>query len=174
MACSLPDSCIHWILQARMLVRVVTPSSRGSSRPRDWRNMSLLSPELAGEFFTISATWESLQTLYSPVVVYIIQDFLSNLVSVPSICFSLCSVIYACEIVSRHGKEEKWSLYSLISPLRFPIYLWKRQLKGCIFRELFGNWGFQQINFKEKMRERCGWLLQTSWSRNSLFSQLST
>ena len=60
-------SCIHWILQARMLVRVATPSSRGSSWPRDWRNMSLLSPELAGEFFTISATWESLQTLSSPV-----------------------------------------------------------------------------------------------------------
>ena len=65
--CSPPDSCIRWILQARMLVRVATPSSRGSSWPRDWRNMSLLSPELAGEFFTISATWESLQTLSSPV-----------------------------------------------------------------------------------------------------------
>ena len=35
MDCRLPDSCIHWILQARMLVWVATLSSRGSSPPRD-------------------------------------------------------------------------------------------------------------------------------------------
>ena len=34
------------------------PSSRGSSQPRD-QTASLTSPELAGSFFTTSATWEA-------------------------------------------------------------------------------------------------------------------
>ena len=33
--CSLPGSCVHGILQARILEWVAMPSSRGSSRPRD-------------------------------------------------------------------------------------------------------------------------------------------
>ena len=36
------------------------PSSRGSSRPRI-KPTSLMSPVLAGEFFTTSATWEARQ-----------------------------------------------------------------------------------------------------------------
>ena len=35
MDCSLPDSSVHGILQARILEWVVMPSSRGSSPPRD-------------------------------------------------------------------------------------------------------------------------------------------
>jgi len=35
MDCSLPGSCIHGILQARILERIPIPFSRGSSRPRD-------------------------------------------------------------------------------------------------------------------------------------------
>ena len=35
MDCSLPGSSVHGILQARVLERVVMPSSRGSFRPRD-------------------------------------------------------------------------------------------------------------------------------------------
>ena len=35
MDCSLPGSSVHGILQARILEWVATPSSRGSSRPRD-------------------------------------------------------------------------------------------------------------------------------------------
>ena len=140
MDCRLPDSCIHWILQARMLVWVATLSSRGSSPPRDWRNMSLMSPELAGKFFTISATWESLQTLYSSVNGIYYSRVSNQLGFCSLLWFSLCPIICPHEIVSQHGKKEKWSLYSFISPLRFPVYLWKGQLKGCIFREPFGNW----------------------------------
>ena len=33
--CSPPGSSVHGILQAKMLERVATPSSRGSFRPRD-------------------------------------------------------------------------------------------------------------------------------------------
>ena len=35
MDCSPPGSCVHEILQARILVWVAIPSSRGSSQPRN-------------------------------------------------------------------------------------------------------------------------------------------
>ena len=41
------------ILQARILERVAIPSSRGSSQPRDWTQISCI----AGGFFTHWATW---------------------------------------------------------------------------------------------------------------------
>ena len=43
MDCSLPGTSVHAILQARMLEWVVIPSSRGSSRPRDWTHVSYVS-----------------------------------------------------------------------------------------------------------------------------------
>ena len=49
-----PGSSVQWILQARRLKWVAMPSSRGSSQPRDW--IQVLSPSLAGEFFT--TIWE--------------------------------------------------------------------------------------------------------------------
>jgi len=36
MGCSSPGSSVHGILQARILEWVAMPSSKGSSRPRDW------------------------------------------------------------------------------------------------------------------------------------------
>ena len=59
----LPGVLVKGILQARILQRIVMPSFRGSSQPRDWWDdvltMSLKSPALAGEFFTTSTTWEA-------------------------------------------------------------------------------------------------------------------
>ena len=55
MDCSPPGSSDHWILQARILEWVVMPSSRGSSQPRDWTQVSCM----AGGFFTIWATREA-------------------------------------------------------------------------------------------------------------------
>ena len=52
MICSPPGSSIHGILQARIQEWVAMPSSRGSSPP----DVSLVSPVLAGRFFTTSAT----------------------------------------------------------------------------------------------------------------------
>ena len=43
MECSTPDSSVHRILQARILEWVAMPSSRGSSRPRDWTRVSYAS-----------------------------------------------------------------------------------------------------------------------------------
>ena len=59
MDCTLPGSSVHGILQARILEWAAMPSSRGSSRPRNWTWVSM-SPALAGKFFTTSATSESL------------------------------------------------------------------------------------------------------------------
>ena len=57
MDCSPPSSSVHGILQARTLEQVATPSSRGSSQPRD-RTLVSVSPALEGRFFIISAPWE--------------------------------------------------------------------------------------------------------------------
>ena len=43
MDCSPPDSSVHRILQAGILEWVAMPSSRGSSRPRDWTCVSYVS-----------------------------------------------------------------------------------------------------------------------------------
>ena len=53
--CSPPGSSVHGILLARILEWVAMPSSRGSSRPRDWTRVS----RIAGGFFTIWATKEA-------------------------------------------------------------------------------------------------------------------
>ena len=58
MDCSPPSSSVHGISQAKLLEWVAMLSSRGSSPPRD-RIRVLLSPILAGRFFTTSATWEA-------------------------------------------------------------------------------------------------------------------
>ena len=46
--CNPLDYTVHGILQARILEWVAFPSSRGSSQPRDWTQIS----RIAGEFFT--------------------------------------------------------------------------------------------------------------------------
>ena len=55
MDCGLPGSSVHGILQARILEWVAMPSS---SESQGW-NLVLLSPMLAGRFFTTSTTWEA-------------------------------------------------------------------------------------------------------------------
>ena len=55
MDCSLPDSFLHEILQARILVWILNPFSRESSWPRDQTWVSCI----AGRLFTIWATREA-------------------------------------------------------------------------------------------------------------------
>ena len=55
MDCSPPGSSVHVILQARILEWVAISSSRGSSQPRDWTQVSLTT----GGFFIIWATREA-------------------------------------------------------------------------------------------------------------------
>ena len=54
---SQPGSCVHGILQARILEWVAMPSSRGSSQPKGWSHISQF-PALAGGFFTTSTIQE--------------------------------------------------------------------------------------------------------------------
>ena len=58
MDCSLPGSSVHGILQARILEWVAIPSP-GDLLDPGMELTSLMSPALAGRFFTISATWET-------------------------------------------------------------------------------------------------------------------
>ena len=55
-----PGSSVRGILQARILEWVVMSSSRGSSQPRDWTQVSCV----AGVFFTIWATREGLKVAF--------------------------------------------------------------------------------------------------------------
>ena len=57
MDCSLPGSSIHGIFQARVLEWVAISFSRGSSRPRDWTQVS----RIAGRCFTVWATRKALK-----------------------------------------------------------------------------------------------------------------
>ena len=50
--CSLPGSSVHGVFQARVLEWVASSFSRGSSRPRDWTQVS----HTVGRCFTIWAT----------------------------------------------------------------------------------------------------------------------
>ena len=47
--CSPPGSCVHGILQERILEWVAIPFSKGSSQPRDQTQVS----PIAGRFFTV-------------------------------------------------------------------------------------------------------------------------
>ena len=60
MDCSLTGSSVHGILQARILEWVAIPSSRGSSRSRDWTCVSSISC-IAGGFFTSEAPGKALE-----------------------------------------------------------------------------------------------------------------
>ena len=57
--CSLPGFSVHGILQARILERVTLPSSRENLSNLEIEPTSLMSPAMAGRFFTASATWEA-------------------------------------------------------------------------------------------------------------------
>ena len=59
MDCSPPGSSVQGILQARILEWVAMPSSRGSSQPRDWTQVSCI----ASRFFDIWATKEVLRRI---------------------------------------------------------------------------------------------------------------
>ena len=73
MDCSPPGSSVHGILQARILEWEAIPFSRGSSRPRD-QIQSLMSPALAGGFFTTNTTRDSL-SLYIYIYIMVVVTF---------------------------------------------------------------------------------------------------
>ena len=74
--CSPPGSFVHRILQARILELVAMPSSGGSSRHRDWTQVSCI----GGRFFTAWAAREALK---------------KRIVLVLFICYLSCSIFQA-------------------------------------------------------------------------------
>ena len=64
MDCSLPGSCVHGNLQARILEWVAIPFCRGSSPPRDQIRVS----HIAGRFFTIWSTRKAPTWVMSPTL----------------------------------------------------------------------------------------------------------
>ena len=65
MDCSLPGSSVHGIFQVRIL-EWVAMSSLGNLPNPGIEPMSLMSPVLAGGFFTSSTTWEAILHSNSP------------------------------------------------------------------------------------------------------------
>ena len=61
--CGLPGSCVHRILQARILEWVAISFSRGSSWPRNWMLVSCI----AGRFFTNWTKKEAHKTNYTSI-----------------------------------------------------------------------------------------------------------
>ena len=72
MHCSPPGSSIHGILQARVLEWVAISFSRGSSRPRDWTQVSCI----VGRRFTIWATREVLASMWDECNCVVVWTFL--------------------------------------------------------------------------------------------------
>ena len=74
--CSPPGSSLHGILQVRILEWVAMPSSRGSSQPRDWTQVSCIS----GRFFTVWATRKAhYRSIYRLFAVSELKQLLQNL-----------------------------------------------------------------------------------------------
>ena len=62
MDCNPPASSVHGILQTRILEWVALPCPPPRGLPNTGiKPTSLMSPELAGRYFTISTTWEALK-----------------------------------------------------------------------------------------------------------------
>ena len=74
MDCSLPDSSVHGILQARILEWVAIPFSRGSSQSKDWTQDCCI----AGRFFSVCPpSWY--QMAESPIINHIVSvDYLAE------------------------------------------------------------------------------------------------
>ena len=69
MDCSLPDSSVHGILQARILERVAISFFRGSSQPSGWTWVSCFASRFSTNWATRTFKWSvsTLQTLLDPV-----------------------------------------------------------------------------------------------------------
>ena len=63
----LPGSSVHEILQVRILEWVAMPSPPGNISNPGTESVSLIPPALADGFFITSATWETLNILFSSV-----------------------------------------------------------------------------------------------------------
>ena len=79
MNCSPPGPLFHGIIQARILEWVAMPSFRGSSWP-GIEPASVMSPALAGRFFTTYTTWEAqISYMYTYIWASLVAQIVKNL-----------------------------------------------------------------------------------------------
>ena len=126
MDCSPPGSSVHEILQARILVWVAMPSSRGSSQPRDRTQVS----RIAVRFFTV---WATRDARHSP---YTALKLASVCRSVPLDCTFLeawgCTSLISVSTVPSHILNNRcyvinagmceWALHSVSGCFRSPLF----------------------------------------------------
>ena len=95
----------HGILQVRLLQWIAMPSFRGSSWPRI-EPASLMSPALAGRFFTTSTTWEDQTHGYrGKRGRYIVKLGLCN----PSMCMLVCMCVLVTQSCPTLCNPMDWS-----------------------------------------------------------------
>ena len=70
MDCGLPGSSVHGIFPLRILEWVAISYSRGSSWPRKIKPTSLVSPALAGRFFTTAPPGKALLLWWVMIIMY--------------------------------------------------------------------------------------------------------
>ena len=95
---SLTYSTVHEILQARILNWVAIPFSRGSSRPRDWTQVSCI----AGKIFTI---WATRKALYIPHLLLkkpktCQQEITDKKQTTTTTKLAFCIQLFSCTIMS--------------------------------------------------------------------------
>ena len=124
-----PGSPVHGILQARIVEWVAMPSSRGSSQPRDWTQVSCI----AGGFFTIFTIWEAHIFLYVYLIrrlalfyvvyqIYLLSGF-TKIVEFFLLQHSVCCKMFWLKYVKKSGLTQ--------------ICRWKRKKHfSSLFRKL--------------------------------------
>ena len=143
--CSPPGSSVHEILQARILDWVAISFSRGSSRPRDWTQVSLI----AGRRFNLWATREALFFLpvFSPLS--ILSTYCNNNKSLP-VCHSIALKSFPpsspLSLPPRANSHFSLGVAPEFPPLSKLIIFHSWQKEHCFFKALvtFINNSFMQ------------------------------
>ena len=134
MDCSPPGSSVHGILQARILERVVIPSSRGSSRPRD-RTCVSCSSCIAGGFFTAEPPGKPNNNIIYLLLQLPVLPYILRAESDTSLCFEVIQLllhllsIYQMQGILRGTKNESGTRFCLPSIIRL---IWKIHSSGVV------------------------------------------
>ena len=130
MDCSPPDPSIHAIFPARILQWVATPSSRGSSQPRDRTHVSCM----AGRFFTAEPPREAHFICSSAYISIPISQFipfpLFSLLE-PSVCFLHLWLSFVNKFICITFIDSTYKWYHKIF-----VFLWLTSLSMTISRSI--------------------------------------
>ena len=116
-----PGFSVHGILQARILEWVAMPSSRGSSRPRDWTHVSHVSC-IGRQVLFHSTTWEALLVSIDLLIIDIIKCivhcdlmlYFNVFKAHPSCSMYQHSIPFYCQRII-HCEDILYFVYSFIS-----------------------------------------------------------